>query len=141
MKTAISGAEYVSLRRGLRHNFRDFTHIDDIVEDVNRVLDRPATANADWGDVTPHSETGTKSERVSDTGNIAPAEMLDYISAMEEATGRRISLAVLALKSGGAQDTHSNVTDPVEQFWCEPTTPIKQLFTNFLVRSRRHLEC
>jgi NAD dependent epimerase/dehydratase family. len=36
---------------------RDFTYIDDIVEGVIRVLDRPASSNPDWDGANPDSGT------------------------------------------------------------------------------------
>jgi UDP-glucuronate 4-epimerase len=64
---------------------RDFTYIDDIVEGVIRVFDKPAAANPAWQGQAP--ETGTSPWRVYNIGNNQPAELMEYISDLEKALG------------------------------------------------------
>ena len=64
---------------------RDFTYIDDIVEGVIRVLDRPAEPNLQWSGDTPDPGTSQVRWRVYNIGNNSPVELLDYIEAIEEA--------------------------------------------------------
>ena len=66
---------------------RDFTYVDDIVEGVIRVLDKPAEPNTEWTGEAPDSGSSFAPWRVYNIGNNNPIELNDYISAIEDATG------------------------------------------------------
>ena len=66
---------------------RDFTYIDDIVESVIRVMDKPATPNADFDATLPDSATSAAPYRVFNIGNGRPVPLMGYISALEQAIG------------------------------------------------------
>ncbi len=62
---------------------RDFTYIDDIVEGVVRVLDRPAEPNAAFDPARPDPGTSNAPYRVFNIGNSRPTPLDDYIEALE----------------------------------------------------------
>jgi UDP-glucuronate 4-epimerase len=66
---------------------RDFTFIDDIVEGVIRVLDKPATPDARFDALRPDPATSTAPYRVFNIGNGNPTPLMDYIGALETALG------------------------------------------------------
>ncbi|WP_270037495.1 NAD-dependent epimerase/dehydratase family protein [Klebsiella pneumoniae] len=66
---------------------RDFTYIDDIVEAVVRVQDVIPQANADWTVESGSPATSSAPYRVYNIGNSSPVELMDYITALEEALG------------------------------------------------------
>jgi len=66
---------------------RDFTYIDDIVEGVLRVLDKPATADAHFDPLHPNPATSSAPYRIFNIGNSTPTVLLDYIAALESALG------------------------------------------------------
>ena len=61
---------------------RDFTYIDDIVEGVVRVLDKPAESNPNWSGEAPDPGSSLAPWRVYNIGNNSPVELMDYISAI-----------------------------------------------------------
>ncbi len=54
---------------------RDFTYIDDIVEGVIRVIDRPAQPNPRWSGKNPDSATSYAPYRIFNIGNNQPVEL------------------------------------------------------------------
>jgi UDP-glucuronate 4-epimerase len=106
-----------------RHR-RDFTYIDDIVEGVIRVLDRPAPPNSSWNGDTPDPGTSKAPWRVYNIGNNAPVELMDYIAALEAALGTKAQMTMLPLQPGDVPDTYADVQDLVEQFQYRPATPV-----------------
>ena len=104
---------------------RDFTYIDDIVEGVIRILDRPAPPNPDWSSEKPDSATSSAPWRVYNIGNNNPVNLMDYISALEEALGKEAKKEFLPIQPGDGPDTYADVTDLVEQFGYKPATPVK----------------
>ena len=111
---------------------RDFTYIDDIVEGVIRVLDRPATSNPDWDGSDPDSGTSKAPWRVYNIGNNSPVELMDYIGALEESLGVEADKEMLPLQDGDVPDTYANVDDLVKEFGYKPDMSVKQGVTNFV---------
>src|SRR5574340_82948 len=64
---------------------RDFTYIDDIVEGVIRVLDRPAEPDAGFDADQPDPGRSRAPYRVFNIGNQGPVELMAFIEAIEQA--------------------------------------------------------
>lgn len=127
---AIVKGEVVKLFNYGKHR-RDFTYIDDIVEGVIRVLDRPAPPNPDWSGEQPDAGTSRAPWRVYNIGNNRPVDLMAYVGALEKALGRTAEKAFLPLQPGDVPDTWANVDDLVEQFDYQPATPVEQGVANF----------
>jgi UDP-glucuronate 4-epimerase len=111
---------------------RDFTYIDDIVEGVIRILDRPAQGNPDWNSDQPDPGTSKAPWRVYNIGNNAPVELMDYIGALERALGKKSEMELLPLQAGDVPDTYANVEDLVEQFYYKPATKVEDGIARFV---------
>lgn len=110
---------------------RDFTYIDDIVEGVIRILDRPASPNLEWSSDNPDPGTSNAPWRVYNIGNNRPVNLMDYIGSLERALGKEASKEFLPLQPGDVPDTWANVDDLVAQFDYKPNTSVEQGVTNF----------
>ena len=111
---------------------RDFTYVDDIVEGVIRVLDKPAVSNPNWNGDNPDSGTSQAPWRVYNIGNNSPVELLDYIEAIEEALEIKAEKELLPLQPGDVPDTYANVDDLVKEFDYKPAMRVKEGVTNFV---------
>lgn len=111
---------------------RDFTYIDDIVEGVMRVLDRPALPNQDWNSDSPDPGSSIAPWRVYNIGNSKPVDLMDYINAIERALGKKAEKNLLPLQPGDVPETYANVDDLVEQFNYKPATPVEEGVTLFI---------
>jgi UDP-glucuronate 4-epimerase len=117
---------------------RDFTYIDDIVEGVIRVLDRPAPPNLDWNSASPDPGTSTAPWRVYNIGNNQPVELMNYIGALEKALGKMAEMELLPLQAGDVPDTYANVEDLVGEFHYKPSTTVKEGIDRFVVWYRNY---
>jgi len=122
-----------------RHR-RDFTYVDDIVEGVIRVLDRPAPPNPNWNGATPDPGTSIAPWRVYNIGNNSPVELMDYIGAIEKALGKKAEMEMLPLQIGDVPDTYADVNDLVEQFDYKPSTPVELGVANFVTWYRDYFK-
>lgn len=111
---------------------RDFTYIDDIVEGIIRTLDRPATKNIQWDSNSPDPATSFAPWRVYNIGNSTPVELMDYISAIEQAIGKKATIEFLPLQPGDVPDTFADVDDLVKQFNYRPTTSVQDGIQKFV---------
>lgn len=66
---------------------RDFTYIDDIVEAIVRMQDIIPQPNPEWTVETGSPADSSAPYRVYNIGNSSPVELMDYITALEEALG------------------------------------------------------
>ena len=107
-----------------RHR-RDFTYIDDIVEGVVRVLDRPATVNEHWCAESPDPATSAAPHRVYNIGNNRWVQLERYIEVLEACLGRRAKKKYLPLQPGDVPDTFADVDSLVKDFDYRPNTPIE----------------
>lgn len=117
---------------------RDFTYIDDIVEGVVRVLDKPATANPDWHGEQPDPGTSKAPWRVYNIGNNQPIELMEYIGALERALGKTAEKELLPLQPGDVVATYANVDDLVEQFQYKPCTSVDEGVNQFVAWYRAY---
>ena len=111
---------------------RDFTYIDDIVEGVIRVLDKPATENPEWNGDQPDSGTSSAPWRIYNIGNNNPVDLMYYIEAIEKALDKTAKKEFLPLQPGDVPDTYADVADLVNQFDYKPSTTIEEGITNFI---------
>jgi UDP-glucuronate 4-epimerase len=128
---AILAGEPIDVFNHGKHR-RDFTYIDDIVEGVIRVLDRPAPSNSDWNSDAPDPGTSKAPWRVYNIGNNQPVELMDYIGALEKALGKKSEMNLLPLQPGDVPDTYANVYDLVEQFDYKPATQVEEGVARFI---------
>ena len=110
---------------------RDFTYIDDIVEGIIRILDRPAAPNALWDSNNPDAATSSAPYRVYNIGNNNPVELMDFIKALETSLGKTATKELLPMQPGDVQDTYADVDDLVSQFGYKPSTSVEQGVENF----------
>lgn len=110
---------------------RDFTYIDDIVEGIVRVLDKPAQANPDWDGSNPDAGSSSAPWRIYNIGNNNPVELLDYITALEESLGIEADKELLPLQAGDVPDTYADVSDLIRDFNYKPSMTVQQGVANF----------
>jgi UDP-glucuronate 4-epimerase len=111
---------------------RDFTYIDDIVEGVVRVLDRPAEPDPAWKGDAPDPASSTAPYRLYNIGNNRPVELLDFISAIERALGRKAVLNLLPMQPGDVPATYADVDDLARDVGFAPDTPIEDGVARFV---------
>jgi UDP-glucuronate 4-epimerase len=111
---------------------RDFTYIDDIVEGVLRTADKPPEPNPDWNTDAPDPATSSAPYRVYNIGNNSPVELMDFIAAIEKATGREAKKVFLPAQPGDVPKTFANVDDIVRDIGFRPSTPIAEGVARFV---------
>ena len=111
---------------------RDFTYIDDIVEGIIRVIDKPAQPNKSWNGNNPDPGSSEAPWRVYNIGNNSPIELMDYINAIESSLGLLAKKELLPLQPGDVPDTYADVNDLVNDFNYKPSMNIKNGVSHFI---------
>jgi UDP-glucuronate 4-epimerase len=110
---------------------RDFTYIDDIVEGVVRVLDRPATADPDWSAAAPDPGSSCAPYRVFNIGNNQPVRLLDFIEAIETALGREAVKDFQPMQPGDVSTTFADIDALGAWAGYRPATPLAEGLAQF----------
>ncbi|MCL2026521.1 MAG: NAD-dependent epimerase [Leptospirales bacterium] len=90
---------------------RDFTYIDDIVEGVVRVLDKPPSGNEAWQPERPDPASSSARYKIYNIGNSSPLRLMDFIETIERAAGRSVEKIFLPMQPGEVQATFADVSD------------------------------
>ena len=90
---------------------RDFTYVDDVVEGVVRVLDRPPAGDPSFDPMQPDPARSRAPYRVFNIGNSDPVPLLDFIAAMEEALGATATKRLLPMQDGDVPATFADVSE------------------------------
>ncbi|MFA5353982.1 MAG: NAD-dependent epimerase [Thermodesulfovibrionales bacterium] len=111
---------------------RDFTYIDDIVEGVIRVLDRPAEPNQAFDSASPDPGTSNAPYRVFNIGNNHPTKLMEYIEALEQALGRSAEKNFMPMQPGDVPATSANTDELNAWVGFKPNTPVKDGVARFV---------
>jgi UDP-glucuronate 4-epimerase len=93
---------------------RDFTYVDDIVEGIVRVIDRP------------------QGYRIFNIGNHERVELMRYIRAIEAALGMEAKLDLLPMQPGDVQATEADTSALEAATGFRPKTPVEEGVRRFV---------
>ncbi len=111
---------------------RDFTYVDDIVEGVLRVTDRPAASNPAWDAQTPDPASSTAPFRLYNIGNSQPVELMRYVEVLEQRLGRTAEKRMLPMQAGDVRETCANTDDLARDTGFRPQTPVEEGVARFV---------
>jgi len=108
---------------------RDFTYVDDIVEGVVRVIDRPAERSDGANDP---DRSASAPWRIFNIGNSHRVPLMDYIQALEEALGKQAKRDLLPLQDGDVPATEADVTALESDFGYRPKVKVEEGIQRFV---------
>ena len=111
---------------------RDFTYIDDIVEGVIRVLDKPATANDGYDARDPDPATAAAPYRLFNIGNGNPTPLMDYIEALETALGMTAEKNMMPMQPGDVMATSADMAELHQWVGFAPNTDVADGVKKFI---------
>ncbi|HGK7506167.1 NAD-dependent epimerase [Kluyvera cryocrescens] len=111
---------------------RDFTYIDDIVEAIIRLQDVIPDPNSDWTVETGSPATSSAPYRVYNIGNSSPVELMDYITALEEAIGVKAEKNMMPMQPGDVLETSAETQPLYDLVGFRPQTSVKDGVKNFV---------
>ncbi|MCH7400928.1 NAD-dependent epimerase [Belliella kenyensis] len=111
---------------------RDFTYIDDIVEGIVRVSEKPASQNPTWSGDSPDPGSSYAPYKVYNIGNSQPVALMDYIKALEDAMGMTAEKDMMPMQMGDVPATYADVTDLSEDTGYKPSTSVQDGVAKFV---------
>jgi len=106
---------------------RDFTYVDDIVEAVVQLVERPRSA-ADGGETT----------RIFNVGLGAPVDLMDFVRALEREIGIKAKIELAPMQPGDVQATCASTDKLRAEIGYAPATPLQTGVARFIAWYRAH---
>ena len=106
--------------------YRDFTYIDDVVEGIMKLLDKP-----------PIKTEKAAAHRIFNIGNNNPIKLMEFISVLEmalsNALGRKVEFEKIfeSIKPGDVPATYASIDLLYQEVGFKPKTPIEEGLQKF----------
>jgi UDP-glucuronate 4-epimerase len=117
---------------------RDFTYVEDIVEGIVRVIDRPPKPDPGWDAANPDPATSSAPWRIFNIGNHQRVELMTYIRALEEALGKKAKLDLLPMQPGDVRATEADTSALEAATGFKPATPVEEGIRRFVAWYREY---
>ena len=111
---------------------RDFTYVDDIVESLIRLLDKPAAPDSLFDPANPSPSTSWAPHRVFNIGNSNPIPLMQYIEALESALKIKANKQFLPMQPGDVPATAANTSALEAWIGFKPNTPVVDGVSRFV---------
>lgn len=116
---------------------RDFTYVDDIVESVVRLLEKPASPDLAFKTMEPQPATSWAPYRVFNIGNSSPIPLMAYIEAVEQALGVSALKEFLPMQQGDVPATAADTSRIESWIGFKPATTIEDGVAKFVAWYRQ----
>ena len=85
---------------------RDFTYIDDLIEGIRYLID--CIPNSSTTDLAIDSISPVAPFRLVNIGNSKPIKLLDFVRAIETASGKKANINLMPIQAGEVVSTWAN---------------------------------
>ncbi len=100
---------------------RDFTYIDDIVEGIIRVMNKPQSKDSQ---TVPH--------KVYNIGNNQPVNLIDFIQILEKHLGIEAKKEMFPMQPGDVEETYANIDELIRDTGFKPKTSLEEGLGHFV---------
>ena len=111
---------------------RDFTYVDDIVEAITRLVEKPAKPNPTWSGDNPDPSSSYAPYKIYNIGNNSPVRLMEFVEAIENKVGKIANKNFMELQPGDVPETYANVEDLYRDIDFKPSTKIQDGVNNFV---------
>tara|TARA_B100001109_G_C18862285_1_gene474718 strand:- start:3362 stop:4381 length:1020 start_codon:yes stop_codon:yes gene_type:complete len=103
---------------------RGFTYIDDVVQGVIKVLEKPATPDINFKGDNSSLATSHAPYRIFNIGNSKSENLMDYVFCLEKALDKKAKKNFMDIQPGDVISTHADTTKLEEWVGFKPSTDI-----------------
>lgn len=111
---------------------RDFTYVDDVVEAMTRIVDRPPQGDPKWSGANPDPSSSSAPWRIYNIGNNRPEELMHVVALLEKGLGRAAEKVLLPMQAGDVLETFADVDDLARDIGFRPQTSIEDGIEKFV---------
>tara|TARA_Y100000589_G_scaffold266222_1_gene257378 strand:+ start:1480 stop:2502 length:1023 start_codon:yes stop_codon:yes gene_type:complete len=129
-KSILEGSEIKVFNEG--EMIRDFTYIDDIIESLKRIIDKPPKKNKSFDTNKPDPGNSWAPHKIFNIGNSKPTKLMDYITAIENSLNKKAKKDMQPMQVGDVKATFANTTKLESWIKFKPSTSINKGINNFV---------
>jgi UDP-glucuronate 4-epimerase len=111
---------------------RDFTYVDDIVEGIERLIPAVPIGDDNFDKKDPDPSRSVAPYRLHNIGNNSPVNLMDFVRAIEKATGKEATINYMPIQAGDVPATYANVDSLTEAVGFAPKTPVATGIKQFI---------
>ena len=111
---------------------RDFTYIDDVIDGIIKVIDKPAEVNKEWNAKKPNIDSSSAPYKIYNIGNNAPLSLMTFIETIEDALGKKAEKNFMPMQDGDVVSTYADVSGLIKDFGYKPDTELKDGIDEFI---------
>jgi UDP-glucuronate 4-epimerase len=111
---------------------RDFTYIDDIVEGIVQLLNKPPREDPQWDTKLADPATSSARYRIYNIGNNQPVELSEFIETIEQCLEKKAIKEFLPIQKGDVSATYADIDDLIQDTGFKPQTSIQTGVSNFI---------
>ncbi|MFW5644311.1 MAG: NAD-dependent epimerase [Bacteroidota bacterium] len=120
---------------------RDFTYVDDIIDGIEKIVFNPPAEDKTWDPVNPDPSSSSAPYRIYNIGNNSPVLLLDFIHAIEKATGKEAIIKMEEIQPGDVVKTWADVQTLVDHYGYKPSTNVEEGIGKFVEWYRGYYKC
>jgi UDP-glucuronate 4-epimerase len=114
---------------------RDFTYVDDVVEALERLIDKPppapTPADGAAGSLPDPAKSAVAPWRIYNIGNNRTVEVSRIVELLEQEFGRKAKTELVPMQPGDVPETVADVDDLMRDVGFRPATPIEEGVRHF----------
>ena len=111
---------------------RDFTYIDDVIESIVKLIDKPAKPNQEFNSICPDPSKSWAPFQIFNIGNSDTVNLIDFINILEKEIGIKAKKEFLPLQTGDVVSTHADTTSIQNYIGFKPKTNLKDGIKKFI---------
>ena len=119
---------------------RDFTFIDDIVEGIVRLLERPPLPDSAWNSDHPNPESSACCYKLHNIGNSSPVQLMDFIKALENSLQKKAILKMMPIQPGDVPATWADTSSLEKVTGFKPGTSVELGIERFVAWYRSYFK-
>ena len=111
---------------------RDFTYVDDIVNSLQKIVDKIPTSSKEFDTSKPDPSISWAPYKIFNIGNSEPTPLMNYINCLEESLGKTAKKIFLPMQQGDVKVTSSDCSSLENWINYKPSTSIKDGISKFV---------
>jgi UDP-glucuronate 4-epimerase len=111
---------------------RDFTYIDDIIEAIYLLIDKPPVGDNKWDESKDDLSSSFAPYKIYNIGNNQPIQLMKFINVLENKIGKQSEKIYLDMQPGDVLRTYADVSDLEKDINFKPRTSIEDGLGKFV---------
>ena len=111
---------------------RDFTYIDDVIEAILRLINKPAVSDTNFNKKLPDPSSSWSPHRIFNIGNSNPVSLMRFINIIENELQKEAIKVFEPMQKGDVKSTYADTSKLKEWINYKPSTSLEKGIKNFI---------